>query len=363
MGKCLSIALLACCPTALALDQASLAALLEEARAEMKMPGLRAAVRFADGRVLRAAVGLADREAGVPLDDDVRMPGGSTGKTFVAALTMLLVEDGVLSLDDPASKWVGSERWYRRLPNDDDIRVRHLLSHSAGLGDYPSTTRYRMGSIFRAIRHGGIRFEPEELIGFINRRALYPVGRGYAYTDVGYLVLGRVIEAATGRTYYDLVRERILEPHDLDQIGLQDRSVIPNITPGYMMGARNLRKDGTMKIDPSSEWTGGGLVTNPTMLVKFYGALTEGRIVKPESLATMLESGWRNPETPDWHYGFGLFVYDDGATFGHGGLWPGYRTHVTHYASSKTTIAVQTNRDGRLDMGGLVTRIALSLEP
>ena len=363
MGKCLSIALLACCPTALAMDQAALAALLEEARAETKMPGLRAAVRFADGRVLRAAVGLADREAGVPLDDDVRMPGGSTGKTFVAALTMLLVEDGVLSLDDPASKWVGSERWYRRLPNDDDIRVRHLLSHSAGLGDYPSTTRYRMGSVFRAIRLGGIRFEPEELIGFINRRALYPVGRGYAYTDAGYLVLGRVIEAATGRTYYDLVRERILEPHDLDQIGLQDRSVIPDITPGYMRGARNLRTDGTMKIDPSSEWTGGGLVTNPTMLVMFYGALTEGRIVKPESLATMLDSGWQNPETPDWHYGFGLFVYDDGATFGHAGLWPGYRTHVTHYAASKTTIAVQTNRDGRLDMGGLVTRIASSLEP
>ena len=363
MGKCLSIALLACCPGAWALDQAELAALLEEARVEMKMPGLRAAVRFPDGRIVRAATGLADREADVPLDDTVRMPGGSTGKTFVAALTMLLVEDGVLSLDDPASKWLVGERWYKRLPNADEIRLRHLLSHSAGLGDYPSTTRYRMGSIFRAIRHGGIRFEPEELIGFISRKPLYPVGRGYAYTDAGYLVLGRVIEAATGRTYYDLVRERILKPQGLDEIGLQDRSVLPNITTGYMMGARNLRKDGTMKIDPSSEWTGGGLTTTPTMLVKFYGALTEGRIVKPESLARMLESGWRNPETPDWHYGFGLFVYDDGATFGHGGLWPGYRTHVTHYAASGTTIAVQTNRDGRLDMQAVVTRIASLATP
>ena len=358
MGRCLSIALLACCPSALALDQAALTALLDEARAEMKMPGLRAAVRFEDGRIVRAAVGLADREANVPLDDTVRMPGGSTGKTFVAALTMLLVEDGVLSLDDPASKWLGGEGWFKRLPNDDEILVRHLLSHSSGLGDYPYTMRYRMGSVFRAIRHGGIRFDPEELIRFIDRKALYPVGRGYAYTDAGYLVLGRVIEAATGRTYYDLVRERILEPQGLDQIGLQDRSVLPNITPGYMMGARNLRKDGTMKIDPSSEWTGGGLTTNPTMLVEFYGALTEGRIVKPESLALMLESGWQNPATPDWHYGFGLFVYDDGETFGHGGLWPGYRTHVTHYASSGTTIAVQTNRDGRVDMQSVVTRIA-----
>ena len=357
MRKCLSIALLACCPTAVALDAATLAAFLEDQRAEMKMPGLRAAVRFADGRIVSAAVGLADREANIPLDDAVRMPGGSTGKTFVAALTMLLVEDGVLGLDDPASKWLGDAKWYRRLPNAADIRVRHLLSHSAGIGDYPYSTRYRMGSIFRALRHGAIRFEPEELIAYAGRKPLYPAGDGYAYTDSGYLVLGRLIEAATGRTYYDLVRERILEPQGLDQIGLQDRSVIPDITPGYMRGARNLREDGTMKIDPSSEWTGGGLVTNPTMLVKFYGALSEGRVVQPESLAQMIDGGWRNPAEPGWHYGFGLFVADDGTSYGHGGLWPGYRTHVTHYVDSGTTIAAQTNRDGRLDMEGLVERI------
>ena len=355
---CLSIALLACCPPVLALDQAALAALLEDARAEMEMPGLRAAVRFADGRIVRASVGLADVEEAIPLDDTVGMPGGSTGKTFVAALTMLLVEDGLLSLDDPASQWLDDATWYKKVPNSEDIQVRHLLSHSAGIGDYPRSFRYRMKSIVRALRHGTIRFEPEELIAFAGRKPLFPAGRGFSYTDSGYLVLGRLIEAATGRAYYDLLRERILEPQGLQQIGLQDRSVLPNVTPGYMHGARNLRKDGTMKIDPSSEWTGGGLTTNPTMLVEFFGALTEGRIVQPESFARMLDGGWRNPAAPDWHYGFGLFVYDGGTTFGHGGLWPGYRTHVTHWASSGTTVAVQTNRDGRLAMQSLVTRIA-----
>ena len=349
-------------PVASAEDQAALRAILKETRAVLKMPGLRAAVRFPDGRVVRAAAGLADREANLALDDSVRMPGGSTGKTFVAALTMLLVEDGVLSLDDPASKWVGDREWYRRLPNADAIRVRHLLSHSAGLGDYPGTMRFRLRMVWRAIRRGG-RFEPEELIGFVDRKQLYPVGRGYAYTDAGYLVLGRVIEAATGRAYYDLLRERILEPHGLDEIGLQDRSVLPHITPGYTMGARNLREDGTMKFDPSSEWTGGGLTTNPTMLVRFYGALAEGRIVRPASLAEMLAGGWRDAATPDRHYGFGLFVHDGGASFGHGGMWPGYRTHVRHYAESGITVAVQTNRDGRVDMQSVVDRIVSWYEP
>ncbi len=59
-----------------------------------------------------------------------------------------------------------------------------------------------------------------------------------------------------------------------------------------MGGGRNLKKDGRMKFDPRSEWTGGGLITTPTMLAQFYGALAEGRIVKPESLDRMLNGGF-----------------------------------------------------------------------
>lgn len=351
------VAALVSCPLVFAMDQEELAALLEEARAEMDMPGLRGAVRFADGSIVRASVGLADVENSVALDDSVGMPGGSTGKTFVAALTMLLVEDGVLALDDPASKWLGGVAWFDELPNAETMRIRHLLSHSSGMGDYPATMRYGMLSIWRAISRGGIRFEVEELIGMVDREPLFPAGEGYAYTDAGYLVLGRVIEAASEREYFDLLDERILTPLVLDEIRPQDRSILPDITPGYMAGARNLRDDGSMKIDPSSEWTGGGLITNPTMLVRFYGDLAESRAVRTESLAAMLDAGWRDPSAPDWHYGFGLFVYEDGGRFGHGGLWPGYRTQVMHYAESGTTIAVQTNRDGRLDLEGLVARI------
>lgn len=103
----LAIALVAWCGNALALEPQTLTELLENARAEKRMPGLRAAIRYTDGRIVRAAVGLGDREAGTPLDDTVGMPGGSTGKTFVAAVTMLLVEDGTLSLDDKVSQWLG----------------------------------------------------------------------------------------------------------------------------------------------------------------------------------------------------------------------------------------------------------------
>ena len=72
----------------------------------------------------------------------------------------------------------------------------------------------------------------------------------------------------------------------------------------------------------------------------------------------MLAGGWRDPETPTYHYGFGMFVLGEGASFGHAGLWPGYRTRVIHHLDTGMTIAVQTNRDGRLDLKSLLDRIA-----
>jgi len=243
------------------------------------------------------------------------------------------------------------------------MRVRHLLSHTTGIADYPESARYQVASLWRAIRKGSIYFEPEELIGFVvDRKPPFPAGEGYHYSDTGYLVLGRLIEAASGRTYFDLLKERILVPQQLDEVQVADRSILSNITPGYNRGARNLKKDGRMKFDPSSEWTGGGLATNPTMLVTFFAALAGGRVVKQDTFARMLDAGWRNPENPGWRYGFGLFVSDDRTLFYHGGMWPGYRTHVTHYLTTGTTIAVQTNRDGRVEMEGIVRRIAALVE-
>lgn len=354
-----SLGLLMAATTSSGTMEEDLAELLEAARIEMELPGLRAAVRFGNGEVVKAAVGLSDREKGTPLDDTSPMPGGSTGKTFVAALAMLLVEEETISLDDFASEWLKDTEWFDDLPNADEIRVRHLLSHSSGLSDYPGTRGYTWGSIWRALRRGSIHFEPDELIRFtLKKKPLFPVGEGYSYTDVGYLVLGKLIEEATGRQYYDLVREEVLEPNGLNEIVLQDRPILPGVVTGYMRGARNLREDGSMKMDPSSEWTGGGLATNPDMLVRFLGLLAEGKIVSQDSLDRMLDSGWRNPAHLDEYYGLGLFVCDGGSTFGHAGLWPGYRSDMLHYTATATTIAIQTNRDGSVDTGELIRRIA-----
>ena len=159
--------------TAMGSTSEELSALLEHTRIETGVPGLRAAIRLSDGEIVKAAVGLADLESGDVLNDVSPMPGGSTGKTFVAALTLLLVEDGVLSLDDHAHKWLADEKWFEDLPNAREIRVRHLLSHSAGLLDYAGARGYMWRSFLRAIRNGSVYFNREELIRFTLKKKTF----------------------------------------------------------------------------------------------------------------------------------------------------------------------------------------------
>ncbi|MBO6576847.1 MAG: beta-lactamase family protein [Rhodothermales bacterium] len=353
------LAVLLCAPPALAQSSAELERVLSAALDETGVPGLRAAIRLPDGRVVTGAVGVADKQTGQPLDDLIGMPGGSTGKTFVAALTMLLVEDGTLSLRDHASKWIGDRDWFDRLPNADEIRIHHLLSHSSGIGDYPATMRFNMAMVSRAVRSGSAYFEPEELIRFgLDRKPYHEPGDGYVYTDIGYLLLGLIIEQASGDEYYTLLEERILDPHGLSRVRAQRESVLQDIATGYSGRGSTIKKDGRMKFDPRSEWTGGGLVTTPTMLVEFMAALGEGRIVSPDSFRRMVELGWQNPEHPAFHYGLGLFVDNHGETLSHGGLWPGFRSHMVYDVPTGIAVAIQTNRDNRVDLEGLSARVA-----
>ena len=199
MHKWLMLFLIILCQSAFGVDESELSTYLEQVLEERNIPGLRAAVRTVDGNIISSAVGLADKEADIRLTNDVGMPGGSTGKTFVAVLTMMLVEEGILSTDDLAGKYLGDREWFHDLPNADEIRVKHLLSHSSGVQDYRDSFRCNILSIWRILRIGSNKFEPEELIDCVlDRDPLFPAGEGFYYTDAGYLVLGRLIEAASG---------------------------------------------------------------------------------------------------------------------------------------------------------------------
>ena len=151
---------------------------LDTIRDKYELPGITAAFALPDGRVVAFATGLADKETGAKMTPDTRMPAGSIGKTFVSAMTLALVQDGKLSLDDKLEKWLGEEPWFAELPNGPQITVRHLLMHRAGLADHIYDPKW-VAAVQQMVRaldtDPDYYFKPRDLVGYIlGRKPLAP---------------------------------------------------------------------------------------------------------------------------------------------------------------------------------------------
>jgi D-alanyl-D-alanine carboxypeptidase len=331
--------------------------------AKYKLPGMTAAYALPDGSVVAFASGLADKESGAKMTVDTRMPAGSVGKTFVAATVIGLAQDGKLSLDDRIERWFGKEPWFDDLPNGREITVRNLLMHRAGISDHIYDPQW-IGEAQQMVRSldtdPDYYFKPAELVKFIlKRKPLFPAGQGFKYTDTGYILLGMIIERAGGATYYDQARLRFLEPLKLTLTEPADHRNIPNLAAGYLSPKNpfglpeKITVDGKLRYNPATEWTGGGLVSNPQDLVRWAKALYEGRALPKPYLAELLTTDPKDKDKSS-KYGLGVYVTKSalGDSYGHGGWSVGYLSHVDYYPAQRVAVAVQTNTDVRDDMLG-----------
>ena len=196
--------------------QATLDELWTQARStDESFPGATAAFITADGQVVGIATGHSDVEGSVPMRPDMRMPSGSIGKTYVAAVALSLAHEGLVDLDAPIGTWVGEEDWFTRVPNAPDLTLRSLLNHSGGLVDHvfdvPDFETALKDLV--ALDDPDATLSPRELLEFaLDREALFPVGQGYDYTDTGYILAGMVMDAASGSPYYAEVQSRHPRP-------------------------------------------------------------------------------------------------------------------------------------------------------
>jgi len=354
--------------------RAELESVLEEAVRGAGARGASAAVLLPGGEVVKATFGFADSETREPLQASDRMLGGSTGKTFVAATAMSLVQDGVLELDVPVSRWLGDEAWYTRLPNHEELTLRMLLNHTGGLPDHIYQRDFRLGLLRERFGDENFHYQPAELVEFIlDLPPLAPAGKQFNYSDTGYILAGLVIEAATGRSYYRELQDRILTPLELGEVSPAVGMQIDGLVPGYVswgffnllsgIAGKNL-EDGRLNLNPAIEWTGGGLVTTPASLVRFYGALFEGAFLTAESVEQMITSTAVNEAGQP--YGLGVFVLENeefGRYFHHSGWYPGYLTNVIWYEDLGIGVALQYNQDYNADIYEPVKKIARRVRP
>ena len=318
-------------------------------------PGATAAYMLPDGTVGVAATGFADIEAGTPMTVQSRMLSASIGKTFVGATVIALAREGILDLDIPVSRWLGDRQWFTRLPNHYAITLHHLLIHSSGLPDHVHLDSFAT-EVSRKWRENDNPFPPESLIRFVlDRQPLFKAGKGWAYTDTGYILIGLVIEKATGRSYYDEIKERFLTPLGLTLTTPADRRFLPGLAAGYMAAdnafgfpRKTTTADGALVWHPGFEWTGGGLVSNSRDLARWGWALFGGNEMWDSYPDELLNSVPISPDTPDIQYGAGVGIYHTGPfgpVYGHGGWIPGYSSSLRYYPDHGIAIAFQINTD------------------
>jgi len=321
---------------------------LDAYKAGGSFPGASAAVSLPDGRMITLVAGEADTTRHTPMTPEARMLAGSVGKTYFAALAMRLVGEGRLDLDAPVSRYLGDLPWYPRIPNAAGITIRQLMTHTSGVMRYEFKEAFTRDLTARPDR----RWRPEDLVAYIlDETPSFAPGEGWEYSDTNFILLGMAMEAVTGRSCYDLIREQLLEPLGLKNTVPSDSRRIPGLIQGYA-GPGNpfggtdpvVSDDGRFVINPQFEWAGGGFASTPADLARWARLLYTGQAFDPALLLVMLD-GVPARLGPGTRYGLGVILTETpvGVAEGHSGFFPGYLTEMAYFPDLDVAAAIQVN--------------------
>ena len=279
---------------------------------EAGAPGAVLLVR--DGSTIRTDVrGVAARSPARRVRAGDRFRIGSVTKTFVATVVLQLVDEGRVSLDDTVEEWLPGV-----VPGGRAITVRQLLSHRSGLFDYVEDPK-----VFAPYNQDPAHaWDPRRLVEIaVAHPAPFSPGRRFAYSSTNYLLLGLIIEAATGTSLERQLRERIFEPLELRQTTFAPRFV----TDPYIHGHRSPSHQGVITGPPvdtnleaaSWTWAAGAIVSTADDLRRFFALLLEGRLLPPRLLRMMERVG----PAGSLKYGLGMAVFSTpcGDAWGHTG--------------------------------------------
>ncbi len=243
-------------------------------KAEMqrqKIPGISLAVLRGGKIETLKSYGLANVEHQIPVKPETVFQSGSIAKQFTATAVMILVEEGKIALDDKIIKYFpdAPEAWK-------NITVRHLLTHTSGMGDYPPEVDLRRD------------YTEDEYLAFIKKSPLiYETGAKWDYSNIGYVTLGALVRKVAGKFYGDFLQERIFKPLNMTTARIiSEADIVPNRAAGYRLENGELKNQEW--VSPSTNTTAdGSLYFTILDLAKWDAALYTDRPLKQSSLAQM----------------------------------------------------------------------------
>lgn len=268
-------------------------------------------VMTGDGSLVwSGAAGIGRENGHVLMTSDMPIYIASVTKLFTATAVMLLTEKGALSLDDPMAKYLPSElingiHVYNGKDYSAEITVRELLSHTSGIADYYSDKARDGKSLFELFLESPDRsWTVNETIARARKdlKPKFQPGTDTSYSDTNYQLLGKMIEAVTGKPLHVFYEDFFFRPLGLEHTWLVrpwNPQPHPYTSPADVFyGDRNITKIRSN----GAYWADGGIVSTAEEMNLFLKALNMGRIIRPTSLKLMHH--WRRLGFP-LEYGYG----------------------------------------------------------
>lgn len=316
-------------------------------------PGMAVALMRHGKLVALRSYGIADLENNVPVTEETEFPIASITKQFTAAAVLQLAERGLLNLDDDISRF---------LPDypvrNAGITIRRLLNHTAGVRNLQD-----LGA--RYWKQAPMRATPQEVIDLFKSEPLdFRPGTDYHYSNSGYILLGAVIEKASGESFGDYLSKNLLKPLGLQHtIYPETSALMPHRARGYWI--RENAFINTAYYDDSQGFSMGGLYSDAEDLARWTDALHHGRVLKPETYKEMITPEvLPNGEKLSYGYGMELGEIDGKRLLSHGGGGVGFIAQAIYIPEDELVIVVLTNTSfggGAVEMADQVMRKLLGI--
>ena len=216
---------------------------------------------------------------GPPITETSRFLVYSISKSFTALVILRLTGAGKVQLDAPLSRWLPD------VPHAERITIRQCLHHTSGLPDYGPLPEYHA-----AVREGAPPWTYEEFLLRVHaEQLLFEPGCGWAYSNIGYMILRRLIEVASGESFADSIHREVCGPLELSRTAvITARSDLQDLTIGYsiLVSTDDSPVDVRPRYDP--RWVATGVIASTASeIARFYHCLFTGTLLTAHLLREM----------------------------------------------------------------------------
>jgi CubicO group peptidase (beta-lactamase class C family) len=270
--------------------------------------------------------GMANLEHDVPCAPNTKFRLGSITKQFTAMAILILQERGKLAVTDKVKKYIANapKSW-------DDITIHHLLTHTSGIANYTGFPDF-----LKTLRN---QMTLDELIAKFRDKPLdFKPGEKFKYSNSGYIVLGKIIEIASGGPYAPFLKEVIFDPLEMNDTGYDNfATVLKNRAAGYSRMLGPAPANSTF-IDMSIPHAAGALYSTVLDLLKWDRALDSEKLIPRKAIEAMF-----TPYEDRYGYGWTIDNKFDLPRHSHAGGIPGFVTFIQRFPTEKLLVVVLSN--------------------